>query len=319
MLKKMFLTCLFLLISCQKALTWIDLNSLYNNQKIVTAAKQIQFEDFPNAHNPSLIKNDQGFLLTFRYVPDFYGQTWISYIGIVQLDESLEPVSQPTLLNTRCNRSRTPSQAEDARFFFYRNRLFLIYNDNVEVVEPGYWDRRDMFIAELIWAQDHYELSSPLKLYYEQDYSHRLWQKNWTPFEYDDKLFFAYAINPHVILHPNLITGACFSFYDTALYLDWKFGQLRGSSQALFVDGEYLSFFHSGIYDNSEVSWSWGLFHYFMGAYTFSAKPPFQITSMTPSPIIADGFYAHSNREKRVIFPGGVCHCWFIDLCRLWP
>ena len=197
------------------------------------------------------------------------------------------------------------SQAEDARLFSYRNRIFVIYNDNLEVVAPLYTDRRDLFIAELIWIDDHYELSVPLKLYYKEKYHNQLWQKNWTPFEYQGKLLLSYSLNPHLILYPNLMTGECYQFCETSLLLNWNFGPLRGSSQALLIDGEYFSFFHSGIVDFSHASSYYYLWHYFMGAYTFSAKPPFQLTSMTPHPILTEGLYTQSSREKRVIFPGG--------------
>lgn len=42
-----------------------------------------------------------------------------------------------------------------------------------------------------------------------------------------------------------------------------------------------------------------------MGAYTFSAEPPFAITSYTQSPVVDDSFYTKSSYFKRVIFPGG--------------
>ena len=71
------------------------------------------------------------------------------------------------------------------------------------------------------------------------------------------------------------------------------------------VDGEYLSFFHSGKKMVSDVSLGKELWHYFMGAYTFSCDPPFQITKMVPAPLSAEGFYTPSDCIKRVIFPGG--------------
>lgn len=296
---------IFLLLSCQTVVAGIDLQSLASGTKIVTACKKIEFNNFREAHNPSLIKIEQGFLLIFRYRPDPQFQPWISCIGIVELDNSLEPTSKPYLLNTRPKNSKTPSQAEDARFFVYRNRLFLIYNDNVDVVAPGYSDRRDMFIAELSHVNDTYELSTPLKLYYEPDYRSILWQKNWTPFEYDGKLLLSYSLIPHLIICPNLLTGGCYPYHETRMHIGWQFGTLRGSSQAILVDGEYWSFFHSGIKTSSDASFGWDLWHYFMGAYAFAATPPFAITRMTAKPIVTEGFYTISNREKRVIFPGG--------------
>ena len=49
--------------------------------------------------------------------------------------------------------------------------------------------------------------------------------------------------------------------------------------------------------------------HYFMGAYTFSANPPFKITRISREPIIGKNFY-HGTSYKtwkplHVVFPGG--------------
>lgn len=49
--------------------------------------------------------------------------------------------------------------------------------------------------------------------------------------------------------------------------------------------------------------------HYFMGAYLFSEKPPFQMTSISPEPIIGPNFYSGKKHQTwkplRVVFPGG--------------
>src|SRR5579871_6658577 len=147
---KFLLTSAMLLMFTRMGFSWIDLDALCQGQNIITSTKKISFSEFPNAYNPSIIKNDRGFLLTFRYAPDLYDKDWISYIGIVQLDTEFDPISSPMLLNTRTDESKTPSQAEDARIFCYKNRLFLIFNDNLEVTNPQRWQRRDMYIAELV-------------------------------------------------------------------------------------------------------------------------------------------------------------------------
>jgi predicted GH43/DUF377 family glycosyl hydrolase len=55
------------------------------------------------------------------------------------------------------------------------------------------------------------------------------------------------------------------------------------------------------------------MLHYFMGAYTFSSTPPFEITSISPDPIIGKTFYTgpayKTWKPLRVVFPGGfVCY-----------
>ncbi len=275
------------------------------NQGIVIATKRLVFDRFPDAFNPSMIKTEAGYLLTFRYCPDRWYSPCLSYIGIALLDDDFNLLSEPTLLNTRFFNSKTPSQAEDARIFSYRGRLFLIYNDNPDVVSPSNWERRDMFIAELFYNDEEFSFSFPVRLCYEERYNSVLWQKNWVPFEWNKTLLLSYAINPQEIIYPNLKNGSCFRCYETFAQMDWDFGTLRGSSAAEIVDGEYLAFFHSGSYLSSSASSGQNLWHYFMGAYTFSAEPPFQVTKISPMPIVAEGFYVESHCEKRVIFPGG--------------
>ena len=106
-----------------------------NQQKLVVATTRIYLEDFKDAWNPSIIQVDDGFLMCFRYSPDQNYQPWLSYIGIVLLDDAFQPISKPELLAPRLKNSKTPSQAEDARIFRYQDRMFLIYNDNVDIVD----------------------------------------------------------------------------------------------------------------------------------------------------------------------------------------
>lgn len=301
---KLFLSALFF-ISYLAAGEEIDLAKLSQNEKIVIATKQIEFEEFPGAFNPSLIRVDEGFLLTFRFCPDVSFQSWINYIAVVLLNENLDPITDPQVLNTRPKKSKTPSQSEDARVFAYRNRMFLIYNDNVDVTGSSQCDRRDMFMAELLCENGSFKLSPALKLIHEEKYGSVLWQKNWEPFEWNNTLLLTYSLNPHEVIFPNFSSGTCYHCYETKAEFDWKYGNPRGSTPPILVDGEYLAFFHSALKTVSEVTHGQKMWHYFMGAYTFSPEPPFEITKMTSLPIIGEGFYTNSDLEKRVIFPGG--------------
>jgi len=290
---------LFLAVHC-----FGHFEDLAYGQKVVIAQKQILFDDFPDSTNPSIIKVDEGYLMSFRYTPDRYNDPWVSYIGIVLLNKSFNPISHPQLLDTRFTNNKTQSQCEDARLFTYCGRIFLTYNDNMDVNCTTYSDRREIYLIELFRDKDKYTISSPLKLYH-QEKAYLIVQKNWVFFEWNKKLLTGYSINPHEILYPNLHNGACYPCYDTVVPIIWDYGTLHGDTPPLLIDGEYLSFFHSGIVTSSYASWGWDLWHYFMGAFTFSASPPFEMTSYTPLPIVAEGFYTQSNREKRVIIPGG--------------
>ena len=320
---KIKLTALLLLLSFQQALLGLSVDLLPLFDQLVIANTQIRLKDFPRAHNPSLIKTDQGLLLVFRYVPE-PSQGWISQIGAVFLNDTLQPVSNPQILNTRPS-STIPSQSEDARIFSCQGNLYLIFNDNNEIDHPKGRARRDMFLAKLTYAHGHFSLSEPLKLMHEKKYQTVLIQKNWSPFVWRDQILLSYFLNPHEVLKPDLAQGICHTFYETTTPFNWKWGQLRGGTAAQLVDGEYLGFFHSSIYMCSQASSGKENIHYFMGAYTFSPDPPFGITKMTPYPIARKDFYNPSPRDKKVIFPGGFAVCdsyihlaYGKDDCEIW-
>lgn len=296
--------------------------------QIVKQTKRIYFPNYPGAYNPSMIQVEQGFLMTFRYHPDFYNHPQCSEIGVVLLNENLDPISEPQLINTRHKRSQTFSQSEDVRLFSYRGRVCLIFNDNIDDIEDAWFAkglRRDMFIAILSYENGNYSLSTPQKIIYPAEYAFRPVQKNWVPFEWDKKLFLSYSLHNHLVISPNLNTGECHACYHTAAPIEWDFGPLRGGTAAQLVDGEYLAFFHSPKAMKSVASGRALLWHYFAGAYTFAAKPPFEIKKISPFPLVAEGFYVPSSQPKRVIFPGGFVVCSDViylaygkDDCEMW-
>lgn len=277
----------------------------FGTGNIVTSTKRIHLSNYPGAYNPSIVKFNDGYLLTFRFLPDRTYQPWISFIGVVLLDESFEPISRPEILDTRSHFKATPSQAEDARIFSFNDKLYLVFNDNVDLVFPSPWERRDMYVAELIYDGNQFYLADPVKLIHESKYPFVLWQKNWSPFEWNGSLLLSYTLNPHEVVALNWSNGCCRPCYETAKSINWNFGTIRGGTPALLLDGEYLAFFHSGIVTTSTCSENREMWHYVMGAYTFTSEPPFELTKISSLPIDSPGFYTYSSYGKRVIYPGG--------------
>ena len=144
--------------------------SIDSSVEIVRATKKISLDLFPDAYNPSLLRMNNEFILTFRFCPDRAHLPWLSYIGIVCLNDAFEPISTPQLLNTRLKNSKIPSQSEDARIFQHQGKLFLIYNDNVDAFAWASAERRDMFIAELVKKGHHFTLGEPTRLIYPEKY-----------------------------------------------------------------------------------------------------------------------------------------------------
>jgi predicted GH43/DUF377 family glycosyl hydrolase len=276
-----------------------------HSKGIVISNIKLEFPEYPRAFNPSIIKFQDGYLLSFRYLPKRDTENWVSYIGLVRLDSNLKPISKPQLLNTRNSSCKIPSQAEDARLYRYKNKIYLTYNDSDEVISPHSKQRRDIFVCEVVYEKNNFAALHPIKLIHKTKYNEQFWQKNWVPFEYGDQLFFTYSINPHEILYPNMATGECHLAFETRVPINWNYGTLRGSTPPLMDENEYLAFFHSGICTRSEGTGWQEKWHYFMGAYQFSASPPFQMTKISPFPIFDPHFYDNPPTEKAVIFPGG--------------
>lgn len=282
-----------LILICKVSLFSIN----FSNKKIILASKKIFLKEFPHAYNPSILKFEDRYILTFRHCPDI-SKPWFSEIGIVILNQQFEPISTPQILQTRFKGHKAPPQAEDARILAHQGKLFLLYNDNVDkFVYPNV--KRHMYLAELTYRDNQFDLSVPKKLSYVKP---KLWEKNWVPFLYENELFFIYSIFPHQILKPNLTTGECPTAYKHDFSNHWKWGKLRGGTPAQLVDGNYLAFFHSsnkGMEDRSSSKCQ-----YYLGAYLFSAKPPFQILKMSPKPI-QDARLFLSDRSRRIFFPSG--------------
>jgi hypothetical protein len=81
----------------------------------------------------------------------------------------------------------------------------------------------------------------------------------------------------------------------------WLYGEIRGGTPAQLVGDEYLAFFHSSSHiHHAEVTTVW------LGAYTFTAEPPFRITSMSRYPIASKKFSEGARTSSSVdisIFP----------------
>jgi hypothetical protein len=101
------------------------------------------------------------------------------------------------------------------------------------------------------------------------------------------------CINPltvvKVVRPPNNEYKYATVFSKTAVMpLQWRYGDLRGGTNAILLSMPncYFAFFHTShqLAGNPVKT-------YFMGAYTFSTKPPFQLLSVSPLPIMDEALY----------------------------
>lgn len=300
-------------------------DSISNNPDVTL--KKIMLKKYPTAYNPSILKIDQGILLSFRYSPE--GKMWISYIGLVLLNDKFELISEPQLLSMgESSTGYCSAHHEDARLFVHQGQIFIIYGnyryssyDNCKTLD---WNsiKEHVEIAKVKIEGDRFSVENLLPLI---KHPHQAREKNWVPFEWNGDLFFGYYPVPHEILQPNLMTGMCETVSKIHAKVDWPWGELRGGTPAQLINGEYLTFFHSSINTKSSIAWIFPQLHYFMGAYTFSSQPPFEITKISSVPLKAAGMYTKSGYSKSVIFPGGfvvmeqdVYIAYGRDDCEIW-
>jgi predicted GH43/DUF377 family glycosyl hydrolase len=290
----------------------IDLET--DAQDFVLEIKQIHVPGFPGAFNASIIRWYGKLLLSFRVRDAKMVSTF--EIGFVWLDEDFNPISTPKILKIVEKNPSPFSYTQDPRLIIVNNRLYMIYNNFIKT-EKMNEPMREMFIAELHYEDGSFFIqdSRHLNLPHDIDYSfgphepNKRWEKNWVPFNYNENLLLARTIIPHQIVQP-LPTGECIIKSLSFSYFDWAWGQLRGGTPALLDGDEYVSFFHSSKIMATVHSQGKKVQHYFMGAYTFSAQPPFELKRISPVPIVGKNFYHGPNyptwKPLHVVFPMGI-------------
>lgn len=282
---------------------------------VILELKRIRIPGHSFAFNPSITRWKNSFVLAFREVYEPYtfsdcDSGGNSAIGILFLNDDFKPIHLPQLLNLQ-GKSSIPSRAEDPRLITIGERLFLVYSDNQEAFlsKGGYrmhvaelaLDERNRFYVKAMDRLEHFEGENPERR-----------EKNWVPFEYENRLLLAYSLSPHFVMNPILGYGFCETIAKTPMPFTWKWGELRGGTPAVPINEDsYLAFFHSSKKERTVYSNGESTLHYFMGAYLFSKHPPFEITKISPSPIIDKRFYVNNIympywKPVNVIFPGGV-------------
>jgi hypothetical protein len=155
-------------------------------------------------------------------------------------------------------------------------------------------------------------------------------EKNWMLFSHGGHLYAVYQIAPHVVLRVGFDSRASGPVpCEPVHHVPWdagqytrRFGELRGSSTPVALDGTFFSFFHSTM----PLAEPWRAIArrfvgrpaarrtYIGGFYSFAAAPPFAPIAFTPSPVIRAPQLAwrHSRAldpgVRRFVYPGGAIY-----------
>lgn len=298
----------------------VDLEEEFLSDFILETRK-LEIPGFPEAFNPSIIEWGDAYLMSFRVsdyrlasdedvdpinvFPDHARST--NQMGVVFLDSDFNIISQPQIITVRYDDPWIGQRQQDPRLIKVGGRLYMVYSNIIRGVEKA--EVRRVFVVELDFDGNYFYPRAPVCLAHFEGENESRWQKNWVPFGYKRKLLLSYSIEPHRIFQPNLKTGECETIASISKNISWDWGVLRGGTQAFLVDGQYLSFFHSSKEMKSLHSKGKKITHYFMGAYTFEARPPFALTAISPKPIVGENFYhgplLKTWKPLHVVFPGG--------------
>lgn len=274
-----------------------DINLEEKYDDFILETKRIMIPGDRYAFNPSIIRHNGNFLMSFR--------THFCTTALIRLDENFTPCGKPQTITLPSN-FENPQSINDARLVEISDQLYMIFDSVVNEIHR-------IFISKIFYENDYFSLDAVQCLSTFPHESKLRSEKNWVPFDYNGQLLLGYQIQPHRIFVPTEI-NQCTQIAETIHSYQWNWGELRGGTPALMIDNErYLAFFHSSMKMKSIHSNDLEKGHYFIGAYTFANTPPFEITSMSPQPIIGPHFYLGRNYKPRwldvrVVFPLGYIH-----------
>lgn len=301
----------FAAVSPSAAYALRDLNAM--SQDYVLETKRLIIPDYPTALNPSITRWKEKILLCFRIRDPITAAT--DRIGLVWLNNEMDPIGRPTVLNRPSSAFSAHPWPQDPRLLVIDDILYIVYSD---LVNTDLGEVRRMFVSHLTYDGEQFYMEDPeYFLRYEEELK-KPQEKNWVPFDYAGTLLLSYSVIPHRIFLPVIGKNQCTTVAVTGSKIPWAWGEVRGGTPALRLGDEYLAFFHSLKGMSTVQSEGKNITHYFMAAYTFEPDPPFRIKSMSPVPIMHPSFYDGPSYQTwkplRAVYPSG----YLIDGDYLW-
>lgn len=157
---------------------------------------------------------------------------------------------------------------EDARFFSFNGTAFLSYTVARSV---GNQAKCVVQYAQLRKSSDGFRLSNPIQPKYgKNDFTGT--EKNWSFYGHNNRLYCFYQRAPEQIVLE--LDGETVVKEFRSKPPKWDYGDIRGGTHPIEHNGLLLQFFHS---------YKKGI--YYIGALLMEATPPFQIVSLSKSPI----------------------------------
>ena len=252
------------------------------------------------------------------------GDTYMAYrvnqgfhkaeIFINKVNKRFQGVGAPIKLNIPNVTGSAFPMFEDPRMFWYNRDLYCAFtflriegnaqnqglvklNRHFEVEHLWYLDYKNNRNAAIVDAKPRMHPGG----YIINELPNETYEKNWQFFEHNRSLNFVYSIKKHIVAEADLDNDDVSAEYITKKTTDWDWGEPRGGTPPILVDGNYWSFFHSSKSYNKE-----GKKLYHMGVYVFEGAPPFKPLLISSQPILSGNPRAKKVLWKNVaVFPCG--------------
>lgn len=274
--------------------------------------KRLYFPELKgNCFNPSIVNIEDGYLLSFRWdKPDKHLKNllktarWASrktYVCLVELDRELNPKSSVQILDLVNQENQSIVDPTDMRIIRINDEVTGIFNTVTSLPHHPPIIRLYTVNLKKDPLAQRYVPEPCQKLIYPNA---REVEKNWTPFVWNDELYFVYEISPHTILKVNRDTGVCELLEKQNFQQEWTYGSPRGGTPAISYKNLYVSFFHSA--ERAIQIRKHKACYYLMGCYAFQGEPPFHVKALTPKPILSSNLYSFRHNRRKILYPSGV-------------
>ncbi len=268
--------------------------------------------------NPAILRRADGLWLVTRRSEflDCFEYGFNELMAFRLDDEHLPQYGQPII----CDKLSSREHFEDPRAVLHEGKWwlsacnFVVYPDpNDETGGPKGWTGAHQVLLEIDQEWRTHRRHDPVYGYNGASvFDQRGDEKNWLWFSHQGDLYLIYQTLPHTIVRWDEALRPVAEYVSEIWHPSWKYGHPRGGTCPIRIGKQYLSFFHSSL------PWRGGKRRYYMGAYAFEAEPPFQITAVTPKPLLVgsqDDPWAEG--KPLVVFPCAALHefgVWTISL-----
>jgi hypothetical protein len=239
---------------------------------------KVNFTAFPQRKwNQSCVDYEGGYLTAYR--EDEHK------ICLLRSTQALGTIGKVAMLQSH-------NLLTDPKLFWWQGEIFMTYSTGNGFTSQTQCDEYMELVRLVIDKEikiDQQSKTSLLTIRNRPNYI-QCREKNWTPFEYNNNLFYIYNRSPFEIIHydPILRCVEQTNFFAQNIKYPGCFGDIRGDSNAIRINDDlYMATFHSVV--NKK---------YLVGYCFFNAFPPFYVTKMCKEPLLDAGKFKFPSNNK---------------------